>query len=119
MNRPRPAICKKSMRLIDQSNFVSGVEMSTAFSPKLQEFINKNPEMTRVFVDPDTRRWYIGYKDGVIWAGALFTAAICQGKRLQAYSLGREITDRFQDRTKQFWKCTAHFGSRMLKSWYW
>lgn len=58
------------------------------------------------------------YKDGRIWAGAQFLAALCNGAKTQTFSYSTAVTDRFEERTQQFWKCTEYFGRRMFSRWY-
>ena len=103
---------------IDKSCFPDDLYQSVAFSNNLQKFIRANPHFTHIYHDPESNRWFIGYKDGRIWAGAQFLAVLCKGSKTPIYSLNTYITDRFQDRTIQFWKCTAHFGRRMFPNWY-
>lgn len=90
-----------------------------SFSPNLQRFLRVNSTFYRVYVDPVDRLWYLGNKDGRIWCGGLFLRALCVGSKAHTFSYGTAITDRFEDRTDQFWKCAAYFGRRMFNKWYW
>lgn len=97
----------------------SGVpEKAMAFSPNLQRFLRVHPMDSRVYLDPVTRIWYLGFKDGDNWGGALMLRALCVGGRAETFSYGTSITNRFVDRTEQFWKCAAYFGRRMFPKWY-
>ena len=91
---------------------------SLSFSPNLTKFVRKHPHFTHVYFDPKENIWYIGYKDGKIWAGTQFLAALCNGAKTKTFSYPTAVTDRFEERTQQFWKCTEYFGRRMFSRWY-
>lgn len=94
------------------------IMQSISFSPNLVSFIKKHPHFTHIYLDPEDGFWYIGYKDGKIWAGTQFFSALCNGSKARTFSYPTTITDRFEERTQQFWKCTEYFGRRMFRYWY-
>lgn len=111
-------IGKKTLERINPTCFLGDVVHSLSFSPNLCKFIRKHPYFTHIYLDPKDGIWYIGYKDGNIWVGAKFLAALCNGSRTQTFSYPTAMTDRFEERTHQFWKCTEYFGRRMFSRWY-
>jgi len=111
-------IGRKTLERINHACFLGDVVRSLSFSPNLRKFIRKHPHFTHIYLDPKYGIWYIGYKDGNILAGAKFLAALCNGIRTSTFSYPTTITDRFEDRTQQFWKCTEYFGRRMFSRWY-
>lgn len=111
-------IGKTTLRRINQSCFPGDLMRSLSFSSNLKKFIRKHPHFTRVYFDPKEKIWYIGFKDDKIWSGTKFLSALCNGAKTQTFSYSTSITDRFEERTQQFWKCTEYFGRRMFRRWY-
>jgi len=111
-------IGKTTLERINPACFIGDVMRSLSFSPNLKKFVRKHPHFTHVYFDPKEKIWYIGYKDGKIWAGTQFLAALCNGAKTQTFSYSTAVTDRFEERTQQFWKCTEYFGRRMFSCWY-
>ncbi|MDD3875478.1 MAG: hypothetical protein PHT69_02595 [Bacteroidales bacterium] len=111
-------IGKRTMERVNITHFNGDIKKSTFFSPNLRKFIKKHPHFTQIFVDTTDNIWYIGYKDeNGIWCGTKLLAALCKGNRTKTFSYAKSITDRFKERTYQFWSCTAYMGRRMFK-WY-
>ncbi len=65
---------KTTLERINPACFIGDVMRSLSFSPNLKKFIRKHPHFTHVYFDPKEKIWYIGYKDGKIWAGTQFLA---------------------------------------------
>lgn len=90
-----------------------------SFSSNLMKFLRKHKHFRQIFLDPSENIWYIGYKDeNGIWAGTKFLSALCSGSKTITFSYSKSVTDRFVERTDQFWKCAAYFGRRMFSKWY-
>lgn len=116
--KKRAIIGKKTLSRINQDHFNGDVLGSISFSENLQRFIRKYPYFTQVFYDPTEGFWYIGAKQGRIWCGAKFLGALCFGYETHTFSYPTAVTDKFEDRTNQFWRCSAYFGRRMFPKWY-
>lgn len=105
---------------LPQEQPLSVLPVSGWFSPNLIKFLKKHNHFRQIFVDPVDRIWYIGYKDeNGIWAGAKFLRVLCMGSKAETFSYSKSVTNRFVERTSQFWYCAEYMGRRMFLRWYW